>query len=207
MPPLVTQLLSSALTKLPHPEKKAVYLTFDDGPHPEITPWVIEQLAQHHARATFFLIGQNMDKYPDLSVDWYRSHGHAVGHHTYNHLNGLKTSSAVYYENVEKCARMVGSDLFRPPYGKMKPSQYLHLAKRYQIVLWHLVTYDFDKAVTPKSIVEHVSLNAENGSIIVFHDSEKAYGNLKKSLPEVLKVLHERGFEFEVLQNIFAKKL
>lgn len=207
MPLMVTHFLSQALTRLPHPEKNVVYLTFDDGPHPEITPWVMEQLALYKAGATFFLIGQNMEKHPDLSVEWYTSQGHSVGHHTFSHLNGLKTSNSIYYENVEKCAQLVGSHLFRPPYGKLKPSQYLHLAKKYQIVLWHLVTYDFDKGVTPESIVEHVSLNAENGSIIVFHDSEKAFNNLRRSLPDVLNTLREKGFVFEVLQNTFVKKL
>ncbi|MFN4298304.1 MAG: polysaccharide deacetylase family protein [Thermaurantimonas sp.] len=206
MPRLVSFLLSQTITKLPREDNKVVYLTFDDGPHPEITPWVMEQLARYKAGGTFFLIGQNMEKYPALSVDWYTSLGHSVGHHTYNHLNGLKTNNKEYFENVEKCARMVGTSIFRPPYGKLKPSQYRFLSKKYQIVLWHLVTYDFDKTVTPKSIVEHVSLNAENGSIIVFHDSEKAFKNLSKSLPEVLGILHDKGFAFDVLKNTFAQK-
>lgn len=199
MPNFVSNLLSKAWTKRPHPVDKVVYLTFDDGPHPEITPWVADQLGLFNAKATFFLIGQNMDTHPEISIDWYHRRGHSTGHHTYSHLNGLIVSNREYFHNVEKCAEMVKTPLFRPPYGKIKPSQYRYLSTRYQIVLWHLVTYDFDTSISPESIVEHVAHNAENGSIIVFHDSEKAFKNLQKALPEVMIRLNDQGFEFRAL--------
>lgn len=204
MPSVVSALMTKAWFKKPDPVQRVVYLTFDDGPHQEITPWVTEQLAPYDAQATFFLIGQNMNKHQEFTTEWYHSKGHSTGHHTYNHLNGLKVSNQVYYDNVERCADMVKSHLYRPPYGKLKPSQYRYLSSRYQIVLWHLVTYDFDRTVTPDSIVEHVSSKTENGSIIVFHDSEKAWKNLKNALPDILNRLSDKGFLFRGLNNISA---
>lgn len=206
MPSVVSGILSKAWIKQPDPLQKVAYLTFDDGPHPDITPWVAEQLSYYNAKATFFLIGQNMDRYRDLSTDWYHARGHCTGHHTYNHLNGLKVSNQVYYANVERCAGMVKSQLFRPPYGKLRPSQYRYLSAMYQIVLWHLVTYDFDRAVTPERIVKHLASNTENGSIIVFHDSEKASKNLQKALPEILGILSDKGFSFKGLTETSTQK-
>lgn len=205
MPSLASGILSKAWFKKPDPLQKVIYLTFDDGPHPELTPWVAELLTHYQAEATFFLIGQNMDTYREFSTDWYHSRGHSIGHHTYNHLNGMKVSNEVYFANVAKCAGMVKSPFYRPPYGKLKPSQYLYLSVRYQIVFWHLVTYDFDRTISSESIVRHLTYNSENGSIIVFHDSDKARKNLQKALPEVLDILCDKGFVFKGLKNILTE--
>jgi peptidoglycan/xylan/chitin deacetylase (PgdA/CDA1 family) len=176
--------------------EKVIYLTFDDGPIPEVTPWVLEQLAAYRAKATFFMIGNNVRKYPEI-YQQVIDENHAIGNHTFHHLNGWKTINKIYFENVEKCAKIVDTKLFRPPYGKLKPSQAKHLRKEYQIVLWEILSGDFDKNISSERCLENVLNHAKSGSIIVFHDSLKAEKHLRFVLPKILEYFDNQGFRFE----------
>ena len=181
--------------RLPGHEKK-LYLTFDDGPIPEITPWILEQLQQYAAHATFFCLGKNVELHPEI----YRrilSEGHSVGNHTYNHLNGWKTPSFEYLRDVRQCADLVESDFFRPPYGKIRPSQIRMLRNDYRIIMWDVISRDYDQSQTGDKCFELVRRLARPGSIIVFHDSKKAMVTLKIALPKVLRHFAAEGFSFE----------
>ena len=178
---------------------KSVYLTFDDGPIPEVTPWVLDELKRHGAKATFFCIGDNVEKHPNI----FRriiSEGHSVGNHTFNHLNGWKIKTEEYVENVEKCETSLhtnsdpnayqDSKLFRPPYGRIKASQAKILRKKgYKIVMWDIISYDFDASISPEKCLQNVLGNIKPGSVVVFHDSLKAEKNLRDVLPKVLGFL------------------
>lgn len=191
----------------PH-AKETVYLTFDDGPIPEVTPWVLDELKKHNAKATFFCIGENVKKHPEI-FGRILSEGHSVGNHTYNHLKGTKTETSEYVENVEKAARQLieyGSEvpnnselLFRPPYGKITSEQAKILQKKgFKIVMWTLISYDYDATVSEEKCLQNVLQNIQLGSIIVFHDSLKAEKNLRHALPKVLEYLAEKGWRCEV---------
>lgn len=185
-----------------------VFLTFDDGPTPKVTEWTLEQLKKYNARATFFCIGDNISKHPDI-FSKVIAEGHSVGNHTFNHLKGWDTDTKSYIENVALCndqmaegkkqeAGALHSNLFRPPYGKIKPSQSKKLrAMGYKIIMWDIVSYDFDRETSPEECLSNVLKNVESGSIIVFHDSVKAEPNLKYSLPKTLEFLKEKGFVCE----------
>jgi peptidoglycan/xylan/chitin deacetylase (PgdA/CDA1 family) len=175
-------------TQQPH-----VYLTFDDGPHPEITKWVRQQLANFDFQGTFFCIGDNVKKFPE-TFQATLDEGFAVGNHTFNHLNGFKSKTNRYLENVNLCSQWVDSDLFRPPYGKMLRPQMLQLLPQYKIVMWSVLSGDFDKALSINSAFEALKKNTFPGSIIVFHDSEKAWKNLQILLPKYLQFLKDKGF-------------
>lgn len=179
--------------------KKEVFLTFDDGPIPEVTPWVLETLKQYEAKATFFCVGDNVKKHPDV----YRmivDQGHKVGNHTMNHLNGWTNFNKTYFENIEKCNALIHSNLFRPPYGKIKPSQISHLKNDYRIIMWDVLTKDYDASVTGEYCFEKVKKNCKPGSIIVFHDSIKAEKRLRKALPKSLEYLKQEGYTFSSIQ-------
>lgn len=180
--------------------KKEVYLTFDDGPTPEITAWTLNELQKHKAQATFFCIGNNIEKHPDLFKRIVES-GHAIGNHTFNHLKGWKTDLNTYIENTHLCQKQFDSknlpfvNLFRPPYGKIKNSQANALQQLgYKIIMWDIISQDYDKTVSEEMCVKNVIQHVKPGSIIVFHDSIKASQNLKYALPKVLKFLNENGF-------------
>jgi peptidoglycan/xylan/chitin deacetylase (PgdA/CDA1 family) len=192
IPKRLQRFFSNYLFSLPKPEK-VIYLTFDDGPIPDVTPWVLEQLAAYDAKATFFMIGDNVGKYPEV-YQQVLDGNHGIGNHTFNHLNGWKTDNKTYFENVQKCAETIDTKLFRPPYGKLKPSQAKYLRKQYQIVLWEILSGDFDKNISSERCLENVLNHAENGSIIVFHDSLKAEKHLRFVLPKVLEYLDNQGF-------------
>jgi peptidoglycan/xylan/chitin deacetylase (PgdA/CDA1 family) len=182
---------------IPNDEQK-VFLTFDDGPTPEITEWVLEQLKKYNAKATFFCIGNNIEKYPEIFQKTI-AEGHAIGNHTFNHLNGWKTSTEVYIENVKlyetQNPKLVTRNLFRPPYGKIKHSQSKILRKLgYKIIMWDVLSRDYDQSISATQCLENVLSNIETGSIIVFHDSVKAEHNLKYVLPKTLEFLKENGF-------------
>ena len=175
---------------------KEIFVTFDDGPHPEITPEVLKILARYQAKATFFCVGQNVEKYPET----YReiiSHGHQVGNHTYNHLKGWETSDEVYFENIKKCRQLVGSNLFRPPHGRIKRSQIKFLKNDYKIVMWSVLSYDFSKEISKEKCLQIAQKYTKSGSIVVFHDSEKAAENMLYALPRFLGHFQNKGFVFK----------
>jgi peptidoglycan-N-acetylglucosamine deacetylase len=177
-------------------QEKVLYLTFDDGPIPEVTPWVLGQLAKYEAKATFFCVGENVEKHPEIYQSLLKN-GHSVGNHTQNHLNGWSTNNAIYAQNIEKCAQFVDSNLFRPPYGRLKPAQSAALKPNYRIVLWDVLSGDFDPKINNEKCLENVLRCATNGSIIVMHDSLKAEEKLRFILPRILKHYGDLGFRFE----------
>lgn len=181
-------------------ESKTVYLTFDDGPHPEITDWVIGQLGLYGMKGTFFCVGDNAGKFPEV-LERLTLNGHALGNHTMHHLKGWNTSLDTYLQDVEACARLVKSTLFRPPYGRISRQQRKKLGKDYQIIMWDLLSCDFDKKLDRQKALEGLMKNTKNGSIIVFHDSEKAEQNLRYLLPPYLKFLNQNGFECNTLYS------
>lgn len=182
---------------------KTIYLTFDDGPHPTITPWVLAELKRYGAAATFFCIGKNVEKYPGVYQQILAS-GHRTGNHTYSHPNGWKTEATAYLEDVKKAAGLIESTLFRPPYGRITRKQAKGLTatlnkKDISVVMWDVLSADFDLSVSPEACVGIVLKHVRPGSIVVFHDSEKAYRNLQTALPLVLKELSNRGYRFATL--------
>ena len=180
-------------------ERPRLYLTFDDGPIPGVTPWVLETLAAYDARATFFCVGENAERYPGLLRDL-EAAGHTLGNHTHNHLSGWGTERTPYVANVSRCAEAVDSPLFRPPYGRLRPSQAEDLRSRdYRIVMWDVLSGDFDADLSPADCLSNVIDNAVPGSIVVFHDSLKAERNLRHALPGVLAHYAGLGFEFAAL--------
>lgn len=180
-----------------------VYPSFDDGPHPTITPWVLDQLMAHNAKATFFCIGKNIEQYPNVYKRIIEE-GHAVGNHTQNHLNGWKTSTPKYLDNIAEATKWIDSPLFRPPYGRIRSKQADKIKEAMKrsdakIVMWDVLSADFDQEITSEQCVKNVLDNTTAGSIIVFHDSEKAFANLSHALRIVLKELTNRGYRFEKL--------
>ena len=177
---------------------KAVYLTFDDGPTPVITPKVLNLLDAYKAKATFFCVGENVSKHPGI-YNQILENGHSTGNHTFSHLNGWKTSYIEYIEDIKKCRHLIEGDLFRPPYGKIRKRQQKELKKMgYKLVMWTILSRDFDKNVDPGESIKKIKASSK-GSIIVFHDSEKATGSLFKILPEVLEYFSNKGFVFKRL--------
>ena len=209
----VKKIFPNYVWDIPNKENK-VFLTFDDGPIPEITEWTLEQLKKYDAKATFFCIGNNIEKHPEIFNNII-TQGHALGNHTFNHLNGWKNSTEDYIENVKLCQSQITNpkshpsdselaqqilNLFRPPYGRIKPSQSRILRKLgYKIIMWDILSYDFDQTITPEKCLDNVLKNVVNGSIIVFHDSEKAEKNLKILLPEYLQFLKSEGYLMKLL--------
>ena len=195
----IKKLFSNYVWDVPNMDNK-VYLTFDDGPTPEITQWTLNQLKNYNAKATFFCIGDNVRKYPETFEEVVKE-GHSIGNHTFNHLNGWKTNTKDYIENAKLFEKEYGKlstencQLFRPPYGKIKPSQSKILRKMgYKIIMWDVLSVDFDVTITPEQCLENVLQNVKSGSIIVFHDSVKAFANLEYALPRTLEFLEQKGF-------------
>lgn len=174
----------------------AVYLTFDDGPVLESTPFILDTLAKYNVKATFFMVGENVLRYHDL-YNRIVEEGHQVGNHTFNHMGSFKHWALTYGINTEKANELIHAHLFRPPHGWMRWSVYWWLSKRYKIVMWDLVTRDYSKWMTPEDVLKNVKRYARNGSIITFHDSMKSIDKLKYALPEALKWLKEQGYEFK----------
>ena len=178
--------------------KKKVYFTFDDGPHPEITPWVLEQLAVYNAKATFFMVGENIEKYPDI-FEQVKLHGHQIGNHTFNHLNGWETNNDSYFQSMQQCQELTKTNLFRPPYGRIKKSQAKQISKTHQIIMWNRLSRDYEINLNIQESLKAMKLLPANGSIFVFHDSEKAFKNLQVLLPQLLQFYKNEGYVFESL--------
>jgi peptidoglycan/xylan/chitin deacetylase (PgdA/CDA1 family) len=179
-------------------KKPTIYLTFDDGPIPELTPWVLDILKKYHVKATFFCVGENVKKFPDIYkriID----EGHQTGNHTQNHLKGWKTKTQLYLSNVEECQTQVKSKLFRPPYGRLKLSQFKLISKAYQVIFWDVLSHDYSSKITPEKCLQNSIKYTRNGSIIVFHDNIKAEKNLKHTLPIYINHFLNLNFSFETI--------
>ncbi|MDE6264079.1 MAG: polysaccharide deacetylase family protein [Paramuribaculum sp.] len=195
-PPLLYRLLfPEAIWRVRRKERKVVYLTFDDGPIPEVTPWVLDLLDRHEIKATFFLVGDNVRKHPHLFEEL-KKRGHSYGNHTMHHLQGFKVRSIKYMRDLTKADELIRSPLFRPPHGLIRWSQARAIKKHYNIVMYDLVTRDYSKRLSPEDVLGNVKKYTRNGSIIVFHDSLKAEKNLRVALPAAIEWLKSEGYEF-----------
>ena len=201
---VIKKLFHNYIWDLPNNDK-IVYITFDDGPTPKITEWTLAQLKNYNAKATFFCIGNNIEKHPEI-FDKIIKENHSIGNHTFNHLKGWETTNEIYIENTLLCdSELVKNNyldckLFRPPYGRIKKQQATALKKLgYKIIMWDVLSADFDPFITPQKCLENILSNVKSGSIIVFHDSEKAFRNLEFVLPKSLAYLKENGFRFEAI--------
>ncbi len=197
--PLLVQLMDKTCTWKVKTNDKKLYFTFDDGPHPEITDWVLHQLEKYNAKATFFCVGDNVKKYP-VTYQKIITLGHAIGNHTFNHINGWKNDNKTYFNNVSKCAEYMDTKLFRPPYGKLKLYQKWQLKKQYKIIMWNKLSRDFEPNLNIEESLQAMKKNTKNGSIFVFHDSEKAEKNLKILLPQLLKYFSTQGYLFDSIK-------
>lgn len=203
-PPFIAKLIYGKAVWRMNKSEKNIYLTFDDGPIPEVTPWVLKTLKEHNAKGTFFCIGENIKDHPEIFKRTIEE-GHSIGNHTYTHPNGWETSKEKYLTEVEECNQQISKlanqeiNLFRPPYGRMKLSQYSKIKTQYSIIMWDVLSADFDNETSPEKCLDNVLSKTRNGSIVVFHDSLKAKEKLYYALPEFLKHFKEKGFEFKAL--------
>ena len=198
-PKFIKGIFPNYVWDMPLLDNKTIYLTFDDGPHPDITPWVLKTLKTYNAKATFFCIGDNVRKYPETLQDTI-SQGHAIGNHTFNHLKGWKFNTEDYIKNVEKAAEIIPSKLFRPPYGKIKNKQAkLLMQQGYRIIMWSIISFDWKNTLSEEDCLKAVIKHTQNGHIIVFHDSIKASKNMQYVLPKVLEYFSKKGFTFKSL--------
>lgn len=186
-------------------KEKIIYLTFDDGPHPVVTPFVLDELKKYQAKATFFCIGKNVADYPVL-YNRIIDEGHKVGNHTQQHLNGWKTTNETYLSDVALAAGYIQSNLFRPPYGRLKSIQAKHIRdamknKLAKIVMWDVLSGDFDESLSGEQCLQNVINHSSSGSIVVFHDSDKAFSRLQYTLPKTLEFFSSRGYIFRELEK------
>jgi peptidoglycan/xylan/chitin deacetylase (PgdA/CDA1 family) len=175
-------------------ELRKVFLTFDDGPTPDVTDFVLDRLNEYNAKATFFCIGRNVEHYNDL-YKRILEEGHSVGNHTYSHLKGWGTRNRYYFEDIELARNLIDSDLFRPPYGRIRPGQVKRIVNHYRIIMWNVLSIDYNRKVPCEQVYRNVVENVSSGSIVVFHDSGKARKNLFYALPRVLDELSKQGYE------------
>ena len=183
----------------PQPQK-TLYLTFDDGPHPDITPWILEQLDAFNIKATFFCIGSNAEKYPKL-IQEIQQRGHAIGLHGYSHVRGLYKNTEKFFADIEKGAQYIKSTLFRPPHGRITPKQAKLLGQQYTVVLWDVITRDYDASLTPEQVEKIALKYTRNGSIVVFHDSAKALKNMQHAFPQTVKQWQKEGYQFKRIND------
>lgn len=204
VPLLARFFLPQAICRIHTGNKKIAYLTFDDGPIPETTPYILDTLKKYGAKATFFCVGENVKKYPEL-YQRLLAEGHYAGNHTFNHLKGWKTPLKQYIDNVEECSRYVSSELFRPPYGKMTLRQYHALKTRFQLIYWDVLTPDYDITTTARDCLDIIKKKTRPGSIIVLHDNLKAKNKLPELLPGTLDFLSEKRFDIQLITNNIKK--
>lgn len=199
LPTVYRKIFPGTVWRLPR-EEKTVFLTFDDGPIPEVTEFVLDTLRERNIKATFFCVGDNVRKHPDLFRK-VMEEGHLVGNHTFNHLQGLYTTSRRYIRNVEKADELIKSPLFRPPHGILRYTQFITLRRKFKIVFWDVVTRDYNRKLSGEDVLGIVRKYTRNGSIIVFHDSLKAEKNIRYALPRAIDYLMSEGYKFEVLKQ------
>jgi peptidoglycan-N-acetylglucosamine deacetylase len=197
-PSIVIKLFPQVIWSFPK-EKGKLFFTFDDGPNPETTPFILTLLNKYSAKATFFCVGQNVEKYKDL-FELIISEGHSVGNHSFSHPQPLAVSHKKYTDDILKAASLIESPLFRPPYGRMRWNQYKTMRKNYQIVMWDISSNDYDKGTPPGKCLRNVKENAKDGSIILFHDAPHAFNNLSLVLPEVLEYFSRKNFSFAKIE-------
>ncbi len=198
-PPLLYRILfPEAVWRIKRKKRKVIYLTFDDGPIPEVTPWVLDVLDHYGIKATFFSVGDNVRRHPEL-LEEIKRRGHSWGNHTMNHLQGFKVTSRNYLRNIKEADNLINSNLYRPPHGIMRWSQAKVIKDHFNIIMYDLVTRDYSKKLNGEQVLNNVKKFARNGSIIVFHDSLKAERNLRYALPRAIEWLKEQGYEFEAI--------
>jgi peptidoglycan/xylan/chitin deacetylase (PgdA/CDA1 family) len=197
-PKLLRNLLPQCYWNLPNKQNK-IYLTFDDGPTPQVLPFILQTLDKYKVPATFFCVGENMSKHPDLVKEMLKRN-HVIGNHTNNHISGWRVKNQSYFENIEKCDDVYKSHLFRPPYGRLRTSQANYLCRKYKLIMWDVLSYDYDKNVKPEICYRNVIDTTKSGSLIVFHDNEKAYPNLQYALPHSIVFLLNKGFVFDTIR-------
>ena len=196
-PKLLTYLFSSLIWKIPN-DNKTVYLTFDDGPTEKVTRKILEVLNNEKVKASFFCVGKNVEKYPDLFA-CIKAEGHAVGNHTNTHLNGWKTNKKQYLEDVEEADKLIKSNLFRPPYGKLNWRSKRDLQRKYKIVMWDVAGGDFDQYLSIKDVVKNIINNVNPGSIVVLHDNQKFMAKTVEALPIIIKELKAKKYRFGLI--------
>jgi peptidoglycan/xylan/chitin deacetylase (PgdA/CDA1 family) len=196
-PGLLRKLYKNSLWRM-NGDERTIYLTFDDGPIEELTPWVLDVLKQYNVKATFFCVGNNIDKHNPIFQRLLQE-GHRVGNHTYNHIKGWKTKTATYLENVEQCQQLTQTNLFRPPYGRIKKKQFSLVSQTYTVVFWDVLTHDYDQLISPQTCLENSIKYTRNGSIVVFHDNIKAQKNLKFVLPQYIEHFLKLNYKFATL--------
>ncbi len=197
-PPLLYRLLfPEAIWRIKHRHRRVVYLTFDDGPVPEVTPWVLDTLDRYGVRATFFMVGDNVRRHPEL-LEEVRRRGHSYGNHTMHHLQGMRVKVRNYWRDICEADALIESPLFRPPHGIMRWKQAAAIKRHYNIIMYDLVTRDYSRRLTPARVLDNVRRYARNGSVIVFHDSLKAERNMRVALPAAIEWLQSEGYGFEV---------
>lgn len=197
--PIILKVFAKSIVWRQNPNEKNIYVTFDDGPIPEITPKVLGILDQYDVKATFFCVGDNVRKHPE-TYNQVLQKGHRVGNHTFNHIKGYNFTTAEYYENVQKASEYINSNLFRPPHGQITPWQIKKISPHYKIIMWDFLTFDYDKSITSEKIMKIIRKKTKNGSIVIFHDSLKAEKNILETLPQALKFWKDKGYKFNVIE-------
>lgn len=198
-PKFIRRLFPSLIWEIAPDDRRGVYLTFDDGPTPGVTEWVLDTLERYGARATFFVLGKNVEANPDL-FERIVSAGHRVGNHTYSHQKGWDVPLERYVEDVDFADDFIHSTLFRPPYARITPSQARALSARYKIVMWDVLSRDYSRSLSPRACLKNVTSHLRPGTIVVFHDSEKSFRNLRYALPRVLTRISERGMTAQAIE-------
>jgi peptidoglycan/xylan/chitin deacetylase (PgdA/CDA1 family) len=193
--PSIAKYLYPSLVWKKNTEQKKIWITFDDGPDKKVTPFLVNLLEKFNIKATFFIVGSQAKKHPEL-VKLIINNGHKIGNHSFSHLSGYSTKNNKYLQDVEQAKKYIDSDIFRPPYGKITPFQIKNLTKDFKIIMWDIMSWDFKENISSNKIFKNVMDNVESGSIILFHNNLKSYKNLKKSLELILKKLKEQEYQF-----------